>query len=87
MPSTAELQSISALEALAVGLPVVAANAGALPELVHDGENGLLFAPEDSGELSERLTYLVTHPALRRRMARVAIATAARHDRRRITQE
>jgi glycosyltransferase involved in cell wall biosynthesis len=87
MPSTAELQSLSALEALAVGLPVVAANAGALPELVRDGVNGLLFAPEDSAELGERLTQLVTHPALRRRMAQAAIAAAAEHDRQRITQE
>ena len=87
MPSTAELQSLSTLEALAVGLPVVAANAGALPELVRDGENGLLFTPEDSAELSERLTQLVTHPALRRRMAKAAIATAAQHDRQRITLE
>jgi glycosyltransferase involved in cell wall biosynthesis len=87
MPSTAELQSISTLEALAVGLPVVAANAGALPELVRDGENGLLFTPEDSAELAERLTRLVRHPAQRRRMARSAIETAAQHDRRRITEE
>jgi glycosyltransferase involved in cell wall biosynthesis len=87
MPSTAELQSISTLEALAVGLPVVAANAGALPELVHDGENGLLFAPEDSAELGERLTRLATRPGQRRRMAKAAIASAAQHDRRRITEE
>jgi glycosyltransferase involved in cell wall biosynthesis len=87
MPSTAELQSLSTLEALAVGLPVVAANAGALPELVRSGENGLLFTSEDSAEMSECLTRLVTHPAQRRRMAKAAMATAAQHDRQRITQE
>ena len=47
MASTVELQSISTLEALASGLPVVAAAAGALPELVHNGENGFLVAPGD----------------------------------------
>ncbi|HWH26773.1 MAG TPA: glycosyltransferase, partial [Pseudolysinimonas sp.] len=45
MPSRAELQSIATMEALASGLPVVAANAMALPHLVHPGENGYLYEP------------------------------------------
>ena len=45
MPSIAELQSIVTMEAMASALPVVAANAMALPHLVHDGENGYLFEP------------------------------------------
>jgi 1,2-diacylglycerol 3-alpha-glucosyltransferase len=47
MPSQAELQSISTLEAMSSGLPVLAANARALPELVTDGVNGYLMAPGD----------------------------------------
>ena len=47
MPSTAELQSIATMEAMASALPVVAANAMALPHLVHDGENGFLYEPRD----------------------------------------
>ena len=47
MPSIAELQSIATMEAMASGLPVVAANAMALPHLVHDGENGFLYEPRD----------------------------------------
>ena len=45
--SPAELQSIVTLEAIASGLPVVAVEAGALPELVHDGENGRLTPQGD----------------------------------------
>ena len=45
MPSIAELQSIATMEAMASALPVVAANAMALPHLVHHGENGYLFEP------------------------------------------
>ncbi|MCA1595369.1 MAG: glycosyltransferase [Chloroflexi bacterium] len=45
--SQVELQSISTLEAVACGIPVVAVRAGALPELVHDGVNGLLVPPGD----------------------------------------
>ncbi|MGI0119437.1 glycosyltransferase [Zooshikella sp. RANM57] len=44
---TAELQSIVTLEAVASGLPIVAANAMALPELVIEGDNGFLFEPHD----------------------------------------
>ena len=45
MPSIAELQSIATMEAMASGLPVVAADAMALPHLVHDQVNGYLFEP------------------------------------------
>ena len=62
MPSTAELQSIATMEALASALPVVAANALALPHLVHDGENGYLFEPGDIEEFAARLTDVLTLP-------------------------
>lgn len=55
MPSIAELQSIATMEAMATGLPVVAANAMALPHLVHDGENGLLFEANNVDDLREKL--------------------------------
>lgn len=55
MPSTAELQSIATMEAMATGLPVVAADAMALPHLVRDGENGWLFRPDDVEDLAEKL--------------------------------
>jgi glycosyltransferase involved in cell wall biosynthesis len=62
MPSIAELQSIATMEALASGLPVVAANAMALPHLVHDGENGYLFEPGNVDEMAARLTDILTMP-------------------------
>ena len=45
----AELQGIAVMEAMAAGLPILAANSVALPELVEEGVNGLLFehTPED----------------------------------------
>jgi glycosyltransferase involved in cell wall biosynthesis len=55
MPSIAELQSIATMEAMASALPVVAADAMALPHLVHDGENGYLFRPGDVQDLADRL--------------------------------
>ncbi len=62
MPSIAELQSISTMEAMATGLPIVAADAMALPHLVHDGENGYLFQPGNVDELADKLTRILTMP-------------------------
>jgi glycosyltransferase involved in cell wall biosynthesis len=62
MPSIAELQSIVTMEAMASALPVVAANAMALPHLVHDGENGFLFTPGDAQELADRLEHVLRLP-------------------------
>ncbi len=59
MPSIAELQSIATMEAMASGLPVVAANAMALPHLVHDQENGYLFEPGDAQDLADKLTLVL----------------------------
>lgn len=60
MPSIAELQSIVTMESMASALPVVAANAMALPHLVRDGENGYLFEPGNSADLADKLTKVLT---------------------------
>jgi glycosyltransferase involved in cell wall biosynthesis len=62
MPSIAELQSIATMEAMASALPIVAADAMALPHLVHDGQNGHLFTPGDSADLAAKLTDVLTLP-------------------------
>ncbi|MEO8215902.1 MAG: glycosyltransferase [Acidobacteriota bacterium] len=59
MPSDVELQSIATLEAMASGLPVLAADAGALPELVDNGVNGFLFRPCDPQDASRRLLQIL----------------------------
>jgi len=60
MPSIAELQSIATMEAMASGRPVVAADAMALPHLVHDGDNGYLFPPDDVDAFADRLKRVLT---------------------------
>jgi hypothetical protein len=60
MPSIAELQSIATMEAMASGRPVVAADAMALPHLVHDGDNGYLFPPDDVQAFADRLLKVLT---------------------------
>jgi glycosyltransferase involved in cell wall biosynthesis len=79
--SIAELQSIATMEAMASGLPIVAADAVALPHLVHDGENGYLFRPGDVDDLAARLTTVLTQaPEERLRMQRASREGVKVHD-------
>jgi hypothetical protein len=48
------------MEAMASGRPVVAADAMALPHLVHDGDNGYLFPPDDVDAFAGRLKDVLT---------------------------
>jgi glycosyltransferase involved in cell wall biosynthesis len=68
MPGTAELQSLVTLEAMSASTPVVLANAMALPHLVNDGENGYLFRPNDSDDLAEKISRILSLPAEDRAM-------------------
>ena len=61
--SIAELQSIVTMEAMASGLPVVGADAVALPHLVSDGVNGYLFEPGNVDDLADKLRRVLTAPA------------------------
>lgn len=79
--SIAELQSIVTMEAMASALPIVGANAVALPHLVHDGENGHLFEPGDVDDLAAKLTQVLTaSPAEYERMQRASLDGVAVHD-------
>lgn len=78
--STAELQSIATLEALSSALPVVAADAMALPHLVHDGENGWLFPPGDVQAAAERIERVLRlAPEERERMQRASLEMVKVH--------
>ncbi len=65
MPSRdpSETLGVAALEAQAMGIPVVAAAVGGVPESVVHGDGGLLVPPDDPELLAEALHYLATHPA------------------------
>lgn len=79
--SIAELQSIATMEAMASGLPVVAADAMALPHLVQDGVNGYLFPPGDAQALAHRLdAVLAASPEQRRQMQQASLDGVIVHD-------
>jgi glycosyltransferase involved in cell wall biosynthesis len=67
-----EAFGLIALEAMAMGTPVVAARSGALPEIVEDGATGLLVPPGDVDALRDALERLLSDQALRRQMGAAA---------------
>ncbi|MBA8795889.1 glycosyltransferase involved in cell wall biosynthesis [Friedmanniella endophytica] len=79
MPGVAELQSLVTLEAMSAGKPVVAADAMALPHLVHPGRNGWLFTPGDVAGLRDRLASLLGDAGLRARMGEESRRMVAPH--------
>ena len=69
VPSREEGFGLSALEAMAVGSPLVASDAGALPEIVANNQTGLLFSNGSAAELAAKLADLLGQPDLRQRLA------------------
>jgi glycosyltransferase involved in cell wall biosynthesis len=79
LPSVAESSgSVSVLEAMRAGKPVIATACDGLPEDLIDGENGLLVAPGDVGALAEALRRLLADAELRSRLGAAARLTYER---------
>ena len=69
LPSRSEALSNALMEAMACGCCTVASRVGGNPELVRDGETGLLFEPGNPVELAARLQLLLDQESLRRQLA------------------
>ena len=69
VPSIQESLGLVAIESLAAGTPVIAANTGGLPEIVRHEETGLLFPPEDSNALGDAIIRCLQDEPLRKRLA------------------
>ena len=76
-PALAESFGLVVLEAMASGLPLVAARTGGVPELLREECNGYSFAPGDEAGLVDGVRRLAADPDLRRRLGRKARADAA----------
>jgi glycosyltransferase involved in cell wall biosynthesis len=66
-----ENYSMSVLESLASGTPVIGANIGGIPEQVKDGRNGLLFESGDAHALAGKIDFLLDRPDLIGRMGQI----------------
>jgi glycosyltransferase involved in cell wall biosynthesis len=68
LPSANEGTPVTAIEALASGCPVVATRVGGVPDVVQDGEDGILIDPGSPEQLANALVLLAGDPELRARM-------------------
>ena len=84
--SPIESQSIVTLEAIACGLPIVATNTGALPELAKPGVNGELFELEDISEVTAKLIKVLQSAELRQAYGIQSRKLAEQHDIRHLPQ-
>jgi glycosyltransferase involved in cell wall biosynthesis len=75
-PARWEGFGLAMLEAMLAGKPVVAARTGSAPELVADGETGLLVPVEDATALAEAVASLLAEPARGEAMGRAGLARA-----------
>lgn len=71
LPSRKEGMPYVLLEAQKAGVPILASNVGGIPEIIHDGDNGLLFQSENLSQLTEALVRLCKDQELRARFSRV----------------
>lgn len=74
MPSRTETLGLVVLEAMASGLPVVAARAGGIPEMIEDGISGFLF--DNEAQAAQAVQRLVAEPGSREAVGRAARAAA-----------
>ena len=75
LPSAQESFGLAALEAMACEVPVVASRVGGLPEVIEDGQNGFLHAPDDLDGMVRSVIALATDPTLHHRIAAAALQT------------
>jgi colanic acid/amylovoran biosynthesis glycosyltransferase len=75
MTSFAEGVPVVLMEAMAAGVPVIATRIAGIPELIADGQSGLLVPPGDADSTARAIASLLNDPALRSRFAAAARAT------------
>jgi len=80
LSSVSEGMSRAAIEAMAMGLPVIATDVGGMPELVSDGVDGLLVPARDPRALAEAIALLAGDPSRRKAMGLAALRRAAEFD-------
>ena len=67
-PSLMEMSPVNILEAMAVGLPVIASKTGGIPDIIQDGESGFLFEPNNVDQVVSHIMHLMNDSLLRQKI-------------------
>lgn len=78
LPSLWEGYGIAIVEAMQMGLPIIATKVGATPELVKDGVNGILVPPKDPQALAQAIKFLLKNPEARENLGRQSVLLSKR---------
>lgn len=84
-PSLYEGFGLPVLEAMSCGTPVISSNRSSIPEIV--GSAGILVDPTDTGELADRIVYLLRNREARRHLSQLGQAQAARFSWEKVARE
>lgn len=76
-PSVKEGFSWAVLEAMSAGIPVIATNVGAAPEMIDDGENGFLVEPKHPDQIADRIRTLMGNESLRNKFSTQSLQTVS----------
>jgi glycosyltransferase involved in cell wall biosynthesis len=79
LPSRTDNLPVAVLEAMANALPVVATRVGGVPELIVDGETGVVVEPDDPAEMAAAIQGLALSPERRQALGRAGARRAAEH--------
>lgn len=79
-PATIAAFSVTILEGMAAGLPIVASRIPGFLDAITENENGLMFTVGNIDDLAQTLKKLLSDPSLRNRLSQASLKTAARYD-------
>lgn len=78
--SKTETQGIVLIEAAAMGLPLIAVNAGAVKEICQNRKNGVLCRPDDTRQMANAIVKLLSDKELRKKYSKNGLEIAKKHD-------
>ena len=84
--SKSENMPLSILEAMAIGLPVVAVNALGIPEIVKNNINGFLVSPDNPQEMANKILELIKDEELLKKFSRASRKLALNYSQERIAE-